>query len=113
MEEKRNETRTTYRVRFWYWHQEITITGITADELVQSIFFPNSFEDVQFEREAYLDGEGGPFPVLVTLNSPDVLSICHLKRDDHDSIDVNFGEKNGCSELTVDYWILEEETQKA
>ena len=27
----------TYKLRFWYWHQEITITGITADELIQSL----------------------------------------------------------------------------
>ena len=34
----------TYKLRFWYWHQEVVITEITADELVQSLFFPESLE---------------------------------------------------------------------
>ena len=32
----------TYKLRIWYWHQEVVITGITADELVQSLSFPES-----------------------------------------------------------------------
>ena len=41
---------TTYKLRFWYWHQEVTITGITADEFVQSLFFPNSVDMRDFYR---------------------------------------------------------------
>ena len=99
----------TYKLRFWYWHQEITITGITADELIQSLFFPNSFEMRDFYREVYLEGEGGPFPIAVTINSQDKLTIEHLKREDHESLDTALGD-HGRTELSDDFWILEEES---
>ena len=99
----------TYKLRFWYWHQEIKITGITADELIQSLFFPNSFEMRDFYREVYLEGEGGPFPIAVTINSLDKLTIEHLKSEDHDKLDTGFGN-HGRTELSDDFWILEEET---
>lgn len=79
---------TTYKLRFWYWHQEVTITGITADELVQSLFFP--------------------FPITVTIHSLDKLSIEHLKREDRESLDTAWGN-HGRTELSDDFWILEEE----
>ena len=100
---------TTYKLRFWYWHQEITITGITADELVQSLFFPNSVDMRDFYREAELEGEGGPFPITVTLHSLDKLSIEHLKREDRESLDTAWGN-HGRTELSDEFWILEEET---
>ena len=99
----------TYKLRFWYWHQEITITGITADELIQSLFFPNSFEMRDFYREVYLEGEGGSYPIAVTINSLEKLSIEHLKREDHESLDTALGD-HGRTELSDDFWILEEET---
>ena len=99
----------TYKLRFWYWHQEITITDITADELVQSLFFPNSVDMRDFYREVELEGEGGPFPITVTLHSLDKLSIEHLKREDHGKIDTVFGN-DGRTELSDEFWILEEET---
>ena len=100
---------TTYQLRFWYWSQETVITGITADELVQSLFFPNSLEMKNFIRTAYLDGENGPFPIEVTFQSLEHLSICHLKKDDLDIIDTRFGEDQGRTELGEQFWILEEE----
>ena len=99
----------TYKLRFWYWHQEITITGITADELIQSLFFSYSFDMRDFYREVYLEGEGGPFPIAVTINSLEKLSIEHLKREDHESLDTALGD-HGRTELSDDFWILEEET---
>lgn len=100
----------TYKLRFWYWHQEVVITGITADELVQSLFFPESLEMKDFYRTAYLDGENGPFPINVTIHDLEHLTIYHIKEDDPESLDMNFGEKNGRTELCDDFWILEEET---
>ena len=100
---------TTYKLRFWYWHQEVTITGITADELVQSLFFPNSVDMRDFYREVELDGEGGPFPITVTIHSLDKLSIEHLKREDRELLDTGFGN-HGRVELSDEFWILEEET---
>jgi len=58
----------TYKLRFWYWHQEVVITGITADELVHSLFFPNNVEMKDFYRISYLDGENGPYPIDVTFH---------------------------------------------
>ena len=98
----------TYKLRFWYWHQEITITGITADELIQSLFFPNSFEMRDFYREVHLEGEGGSYPIAVTINSLEKLSIEHLKREDHESLDTALGD-HGRTELSDEFWILEEE----
>lgn len=98
----------TYKLRFWYWHQENTITGITADELIQSLFFPNNCDMRDFYREVDLEGEGGPYPISVTINSLDKLSIEHLKREDHETLDTGLGN-NGRTELSDDFWILEEE----
>ena len=36
------DNKKSYRIRFWYWHQEVVISDITADELIQSLFFPES-----------------------------------------------------------------------
>lgn len=33
-----------------------------------------------------------------------------MKKEDPESLDVHFGEKNGKTELGDDFWILEEET---
>jgi hypothetical protein len=98
----------TYRLRFWYWHQEIIIPNITADELVQSLFFPNSCEMKDFIRNAELKGQGGPFPIEVTFYDINHIHIYHLKRDDLESIDTLFGD-NGQVELDENCWILEEE----
>jgi hypothetical protein len=100
----------TYKFRFWYCHQEVVITGITADELVQSLFFPESLEMKDFYRTAYLEGENGPFPIEVTIHDLEHLTIYHMKKEDPESLDVHFGEKNGKTELGDDFWILEEET---
>lgn len=100
---------TTYKLRFWYWHQEVVITGITADELVQSLFFPNSVEMKDFYRIVYLDGVNGPYPIDVSFHDLKHLSISHLKKDDLESIDTNFRER-AITELGDDFWILEEET---
>ena len=99
----------TYRLRFWYWHQEVVISGITADELVCSLFFPEDFEMKDFNRTAYLNGENGPFPIEVTIHDLEHLSICHLKQDDLEHVDTHLGGKNGRTELDEKYWILEEE----
>ena len=99
----------TYKIRFWYWHQEVVITGITADELVQSLFFPENLEMKDFNRTAYLDGESGPFPIEVTIHDLEHLTIYHLKKDDPESLDIHFGEKDGITKLDDDFWILEEE----
>ena len=98
----------TYRLRFWYWHQEVIISNISADELVHSLFFPNSCEMKDFVRTAYLKGENGPFPIEVTIFDIDHLHIYHLKRDDLESLDTMIGDK-GQVELDENCWILEEE----
>ena len=98
-----------YRLRFWYWHQEVVISGITADELVHSIFFPENCEMKELYREVNLNGFNGPYPIGVSLYDPEHLSIEHLKKDDHESIDTHFGEDNGRTKLEGQYWILEEE----
>ena len=67
---------------------------------------------VTFSFFAYyinLEGEGGPFPIAVTINSLDKLTIEHLKSEDHDKLDTGFGN-HGRTELSDDFWILEEET---
>lgn len=99
----------TYKLRFWYWHQEVVITGITADELVHSLFFPNNVEMQDFYRIAYLDGENGPYPIEVTFHDLNHLCISHLKRDNLESIDTDFRER-ARTELGDDFWILEEES---
>ena len=99
----------TYKLRFWYWHQEVVMTGITADELVQSLFFPEHLEMKDFYRTAYLDGENGPFPIEITFHDLEHLTIYHLKKDDPKSLDIHFGEKDGITKLGDDFWILEEE----
>ena len=99
----------TYRLRFWYWYQEIVISGITANELVHSIFFPENCELKEFYREVNLNGYNGPYLIGVSLYDPEHLSIEHLKMDDHESIDTRFGEDNGRSKLDEYYWILEVE----
>ena len=100
---------STYRLRFWYCFQETVITGITADELVQSLFFPNNCEMKDFLRMVHLKGKNGLMPIEVSFDSPNYLTIAHLKRDDMDSIDTSLGENNGWTELSKDYWILESE----
>ena len=82
----------TYKFRFWYCHQEVVITGITADELVQSLFFPESLEMKDFYRTAYLEGENGPFSIEVTIHDLEHLTIYHMKKEDPESLDVHFGE---------------------
>ena len=62
-----------------------------------------------FYREVYLEGEGGPFPIAVTINSLNKLTIEHLKREDHEKIDTVFGN-NGRTELSDEFWILEKES---
>lgn len=101
----------TYKLRFWYWHQEVVITGITADELVHSLFFPNNVEMKDFYRIAYLEGENGPYPIDVTFHDLEHLYISHLKRDDLESIDTSFRERARV-ELGDDFWILEEDTSE-
>ena len=83
----------TYRLRFWYWYQEVVISGITADELVCSLFFPDDFEMKDFNRTAYLDGINGPYPIEVTIHDLEHISICHLKQDDLEHVDTLLGEK--------------------
>ena len=99
----------TYRLRFWYWYQEVVIGGITADELITSLFFPEDFEMKDFNRTAYLDGITGLYPIEVTIHDLEHLSICHLKQDDLEHVDTLLGEKNGRTELDEKFWILEEE----
>lgn len=100
----------TYRLRFWYWHQEIVITDITAEELIQSLFFPNSSEVDGFYREAKLDGNDGPYPIGISIHDLNHLTIEHLKEEGLEYIDTRFGEKDGRTELNENYWILEEES---
>lgn len=104
---------STYRLRFWYWFQEVVISGITADELIQSLFFPESCEMKDFIRNAELKGQGGPFPIEVTIHDMNHLSICHLKKDNLDSVDTDWGDDNGRTELDDQFWILEEEDENS
>ena len=101
----------TYRLRFWYWHQEIVITGISADELVHSIFFPENCELNEFYREVSLNGYNGPYPIGVSFFDTEHLTIEHLKKEDHESLDTHLGENNGRTKLDGQYWILEEENE--
>lgn len=100
----------TYRLRFWYWYQEVVINGITADELVLSLYFPDSCDMKDFNRIAYLDGINGTYPIEITIHDSEHIYICHLKKDNLEAVDTLFGDKEGRSILDGNYWILEEES---
>lgn len=109
----------TYRIRFWYWHQQVVIENITAEELVKAIFFPD--DPSGFTRRAKIDGYQAssyavkwPIPkyeIEVSINekNPDELVIAHILSSTEDTIDVNLGNKGGFTFLGPDEWILEEE----
>lgn len=103
------DNKKSYRIRFWYWHQEVVISDITADELIQSLFFSESCDlDDYFYRETSLNGINGQYPISVTINDLEHLTIDHLKADDREYLDTRLGEHNGRTKLDQNYWILEE-----
>ena len=110
-----------FRLRFWFWHQEVVIDDITADELVTSAFFPYELdleEHPSFSRTIYLkDVYNKRFnsdfyndhKIEVTFDEEGNLQnllIGHLKPGSDENIDTRYGE-NGWSIVGPDNWILE------
>ena len=102
----------TYRIRFWYWHQEVIIKGITAEELVNTIFYPNACDEEhpQVIKNAEIHGYDEDFdkkyPIEVVMSEDArTLRIHHLNPANLEELDTTF--KTG--ELDEKLWILEEE----
>ena len=104
----------TYRIRFWYWHQEVVLTGITPEELVASVYFQEDYDHPVewFSRRAWVYGCGGKryeIEVTVAEGNPTQLLIGHIEEGTEDKIDVNLGDKGGWSLLDDSYWTIEPE----
>ena len=107
-----------FRLRFWFWHQEVVIDDITADELITTSFFRNEFdtEHQSFSREVVLEDvynqRFSPKKHRIEVNFDEEndnhnLIIAHLKDNSDDgSVDINYGE-NGWDVIGPEFWILE------
>ena len=101
-----------YRLRFWYWHQEVVIDDIKPEELIGSVFFPNSCGDhPDFIRDTYVIDHYNPgekkYPIEVSLSEDaEKLFICHLDENDPDKVDTRYAN-NGYAKLDSNYWTLE------
>ena len=102
-----------FRLRFWFWHQEVIIDDITADELVTSVFFPNELDEKHpdFCRDVYIRDLYNPgerkYKVEVTFDEKfENLLIGWIKNGSDDIIDTSMG-KNGWDMVSDDKWILE------
>lgn len=107
----------TYRIRFWYWQQEVVLTGITAEEIVASVYFNEDYDHPVewFNRRAWVTGAGGKryeIEVTISEDDPSQLMIGHIKEGTEDTIDVDLGDNGGWSFLDSSYWILEAEEQR-
>ncbi len=104
----------TYRLRFWYWLQEVIITGITADEIIASVYFQEDFGHpvTPLNKRAFLNGSGGEkyeIEVTISEDNPRQLMIGHIKKGTEGTIDTNLGDKGGWSFLDENLWVLEPE----
>lgn len=103
-----------FRLRFWFWHQEIIINDITADELITSMFFPLELdleEHPSFSRDVYVrdvyNPGGEEYKISVTFDDKlEKLVIGWIKKGTDDIIDTRMGT-NGWDMLGDDKWILE------
>ena len=102
-----------FRLRFWFWHQEIIIDDITADELVTSAFFQNEFNEKHpyfcrdvLVRDLYNPG-GREYKIEVTFDEKlESILIGWIKDGSDEVIDTTRGT-NGCDMIGDDKWILE------
>lgn len=101
-----------YRLRFWFWHQEIVIDDIKPEELIVSAFFPNDVDHEQFIRniqikDYFYNSKNKTYPIQVTFSEDlNKLVIYHLMEDDMETIDIRFSD-GGIAYLDDNFWILE------
>lgn len=102
----------TYRIRFWYWHQEVVLGGISAEEIVNTIFYPNACDEKHpqviknTEIHGYDEDFDTKYPIEVVLSDDThTLRIHHLKHTNLEEFDTRFKTV----ELGDNLWILEEE----